>query len=173
VRFPNETYGPLAGKNLVELIGLGLDLPESMVTLTGLSLGEFESTFKLWLVGWEGPVREPVARYLIALGPILAAETANSQQRTANLGASTAANESISSRATLVHSTEELVDTLQALTPPEQALFIHQEAQRPPWARSSLAFPGVGGGRRPKQHASDGRELHDPRVRSPGFHTET
>ena len=51
VRFLNETFGPLAGKNLEELIGLGFNLPESMVTLIGLPLSEFESQFKLWLTG--------------------------------------------------------------------------------------------------------------------------
>jgi hypothetical protein len=86
VRFLNETYGPLSGKNLVELIGLGFDLPESMVTLIGLPLSVFESESNQWLATWEDPVRGPLARYLTDSDAILAAETANSEQRARNIG---------------------------------------------------------------------------------------
>lgn len=129
VRFLNETFGPLAGKNLVELIGLGFNLPESMVTLIGLPLSEFESQFKLWLTGWEDPVRGPVAVYLTALDIVLAAETANSEQRARNIGEPMTVNESISSHAALVRSTEELIDDLRRLSPPERAKSLHEEAE--------------------------------------------
>ena len=129
VRFLNETFGPLAGKNLVELIGLGFNLPESMVTLIGLPLSEFESQFKLWLTGWEDPVRGPVAVYLTALDIVLAAETANSEQRARNIGEPMTVNESISSRAALVRPTEKLIDDLRRLSPPERAKSLHEEAE--------------------------------------------
>ena len=128
IRFLNETFGPLSGKNLVELIGLGFDLSESIITLIGLSLDVFESQFNRWLAAWEDPVRGPIAEYLTALEAILAVETANSEQRARNIGTPETAEESIRSRAALVKSTEELVDALQALSPPERAQALHQEA---------------------------------------------
>ena len=89
----------------------------------------FESQFIRWLEKWEDPTRGRVADYLISLNGILAAESANSMQRAQNIGTPMTANEAISSRAALVRSTEELIEALQALSPPERAQSLHQEAE--------------------------------------------
>ena len=75
------------------------------------------------------PVRGPLARYLTNLDAILAAETANSEQRAQNLGTPMTANESVTSRAALVRFTEELIEALQGLSPPERAQSLHQEVE--------------------------------------------
>ena len=129
VRFFIETYGPLAGEDLVEVIGLGISLSESLETVTGLDIGVFESQFNRWLERWEDPERAPLSDYLIELDAILAKETANSEQRAENLGTSMARQESISSSAALVQSTEELVAALQLLSPPERARELQQQAE--------------------------------------------
>ena len=129
VRFLIETYGPLAGKDLVEVIGLGTSLSESLETVTGLDIRVFESQFNRWLERWEDPERAPLSNYLIELDAILAKETANSEQRAENLGTSMTRQESISSSAALVQSTEELVAALQLLSPPERARELHQQTE--------------------------------------------
>ena len=129
VRYLIETYGLLAGKDLVETIGLGVGLSVSLKTVTGLDLGVFESQFNHWLVRWEDPERGLISEYLIALDVILAAESINSEQRAQNIGTSMTAEESVNSRAALVRSTEELIGGLQILSPPERAQELHQQAE--------------------------------------------
>ena len=128
VRFLNETYGPLTGKALVEMIGRGFDLPESLSTVTGLDLGLFETLFSRWLEDWEDQEREPVAEYLVQLDSVLAGESANSVQRAENIANPMNTSESINSRALLVSSTEDLLSTWEALSPPQRAETLHQEA---------------------------------------------
>ena len=128
VRFLNETYGPLTGKALVEMIGLGFDLPESLSTVTDLDLGLFETLFSRWLEDWEDQEREPVAEYLVQLDSVLAGESANSVQRAENIANPMNTSESINSRALLVSSTEDLLSTWEALSPPQRAETLHQEA---------------------------------------------
>jgi len=129
VRILMETYGPLAGKDLVEVIGLGTSLSESLETVTGLDIRVFESQFNRWLERWEDPERAPLSNYLIELDAILAKETANSEQRAENLGTSMTRQESISSNAALDQSTEELVAALQLLSPLERARELQQQAE--------------------------------------------
>jgi hypothetical protein len=129
VRFLIETYGPLAGKDLVEAIGLGTSISESLETVTGLDIGVFESRFISWLARWEDSERAVLSDYLIELGAILATESENSERRARNLGTSMTNQESISSSAALVQSTEELVAALQRLSPPERAQELHQQAE--------------------------------------------
>ena len=128
VRFLIETYGPLAGKDLVEEIGLGTSISRSLETVTGLDLGVFESRFIRWLARWEDPERALLSDYVIELDAILATESAISEQRAENIATPMFAQESISSRAALVQSTEELVAALQLLSPPERAQELHQQA---------------------------------------------
>ena len=109
VRFLNETYGPLTGKALVEMIGLGSDLPESLSTITGLDLGLFETLFIRWLEDWEDSERGPVAEFLVQLDSVLAGESANSVRRAENIANPINTSESINSRALLVRSTEDLL----------------------------------------------------------------
>jgi len=129
VRFLIETYGPLAGKDLVEEIGLGTSISRSLETVTGLDLGVFESRFIRWLARWEYPERALLSDYVIELDAILATESAISEQRAENIATPMFAQESISSRAALVQSTEELVAALQLLSPPERAQELHQQAE--------------------------------------------
>lgn len=129
VRFLNETYGPLSGKDMVVEMGRGSSLSTTIKTVTGLDLGVFESQFNRWLVKWEDRERGPIADYLTALEVILAAESANSEQRAENLNTSMTAGESVSSRAALVRSTEELIDSLHSLSPPDRAQSLHDEAE--------------------------------------------
>ena len=128
VRFLNETYGPLTGKALVEMIGLGSDLPESLSTITGLDLGLFETLFIRWLEDWEDSERGPVAEYLVQLDSVLAGESANSVRRAEDIANPMNTSESINSRALLVSSTEDLLSTWEALSPPQRAEMLYQEA---------------------------------------------
>ena len=127
IRFLTETYGPLAGKDLVVQIGDGLDISDALVAVTGLDLTVFELQFNRWLRRWEDPERRAVAEYLAALDVILTEETANSNLRAQNINSSMTQEESVSSHAFLVDSTESLIQDLQALSPPERALELHQE----------------------------------------------
>ena len=129
VRFLIETYGPLAGKNVVEEIGLGSSISESLEVVTGLDIGVFESRFIHWLEIWEDPERTLLSDYLIELDAILATESANSEQRAENFATPLFISEEISASAALVQSTEGLIDTLQMQSPPERALELHQEAE--------------------------------------------
>lgn len=129
VRFLNETYGLLAGKDLVELMATGSGLSEAIDSVTGLDIGVFESQLNRRLATWEDLERGDIAAYLSELGAILAAETANSNQRAENLSRQMNANESIRSRAVLASTAKDLLDSLNFLNPPEKALALHQETQ--------------------------------------------
>ena len=129
VRFLNETYGPLSGKEVVEEIGLGFNLDRSIKIVTGLDISVFESQFNRWLTNWEDPERGVVAKYLNDLNVILAAEAANSDQRVVNINTEMTFSEATAARASLVSSTEGLVASLQELSPPARAEAVHQEAQ--------------------------------------------
>ena len=129
VRFLNETYGPLTGKDVVEVIALGNGLSDAIDTVTGLDLGVFESQLTRWLVDWEDQERLTVINYLDELNAILAAETANSNQRAENLGRRMTARESIRIRAILASTANDLKNSLNELTPPVRAEALHQEAQ--------------------------------------------
>ncbi len=128
VRFLIETYGPLAGKDVVQAIGLGSSISESLEMVTGLDIGVFESQFDRWLARWEDPERALLSDYLIELDAILATESANSDQRAENFATPMFVSEEISASAALVQSTKILIDALQRLSPPERALELHQEA---------------------------------------------
>ncbi len=128
VRFLNETYGPLSGKDLVLEIAAGADISEALVTVTGLDLTVFELQFNRWLTRWEDPERQSIIDYIAALDVILNEETANSNLRAQNLGATMTYQEAISSRTFLVQSTESLIEDLLNLSPPARAVDLHQEA---------------------------------------------
>ncbi|MCH9017682.1 MAG: hypothetical protein IIB89_07990, partial [Chloroflexi bacterium] len=115
--------------DMVVEMGRGSSLSASIKAATGLDLGVFESQFNRWLERWEDPERGPIADYLMALEVLLAAESANSEQRAENLNTSMTAGESVSSRAALVRSTEELIDSLHSLSPPDRAQSLHDEAE--------------------------------------------
>ncbi len=129
VRFLNESYGPLSGKDVVEEIGLGFSLSQSIQTVTGLDLSVFESQFNRWLVYWEDSERRVVAEYLNELDAIFASEAANSNQRSVNIGTEMFLSESIAARADLVSSTEQLVVSLEEISPPARAKAVHQGAK--------------------------------------------
>jgi hypothetical protein len=129
VRFLIDTYGPLAGKDVVDVIGLGTGVSDALETVTGLGIGVFESQFNSWLERWEDPERAQISDYLLELDTILAAESANSEQRALNIATQMFVSEEINASAALVRSTQELVDALQKLSPPEQALELHQQAE--------------------------------------------
>lgn len=129
VRFLNETYGLLAGKDLVEVIATGAGLSDAINSVTGLDIGVFESQMNRWLADWEDGERRDVAAYLSELSVILTAETANSNQRAENLTRQMTANESIRSRAVLASTAKDLLDSVNLLNPPEKALALHQESQ--------------------------------------------
>ena len=129
VRFLNETYGPLSGKDVVVGIGLGSDLSDSIETVTGLKLAVFESQFNRWLEAWEDPARASVAESLTALDVLLADRDAIHDQRALDINMPKSANETVASRRFLVRSPEALIDGLQRLSPPEGALVLHQEAE--------------------------------------------
>ncbi len=128
IRFLNETYGQLSGKNLVVEIAAGSDLSDALVAVTGLDLTVFELQFNRWLTRWEDPERQAIIDYLADLAVILAEETANSNLRAQNLGTTMTYQESISSRTFLVQSTESLIAGLQNLSPPARAAELNQEA---------------------------------------------
>ena len=72
VRYLNETYGPLAAKDVVVGFGRGFGLPDSIKIVTGLDLAEFESRFIGWLVGWKDPMRASISDYISALETLMA-----------------------------------------------------------------------------------------------------
>ncbi len=129
VRYLNETYGQLAGKDLVEVMATGTGLSDAIGSVTGLDIDVFESQMNRWLANWEDSKRGDVAAYLSDLDAILAAETANSNQRAENLGKQMSANEAIRSRAVLASTAKDLLDSLNLLNPPDKALALHLEAQ--------------------------------------------
>jgi hypothetical protein len=129
VRFLIETYGPLSGKDLVMEIGLGSDLADSIKTVTGLELADFESQFGGWLKAWENPERAVLARYLADLEALLEGRDAILEQRARDIDKPMTANEAIASRNRLVMSMAKLNRNLQTLTPPGEASDLHQEAE--------------------------------------------
>ena len=129
VRYLNETYGPLSGKEAVVDIGLGFGLPHAIETVTGLKFDTFETEFRRWLEKWEDSVRASIAGYLASLEPLLADQDAILGQRARDIDTSMTAGESAISRAFLVNSTEALIVGLRSLSPPEGALALHQEAE--------------------------------------------
>ena len=129
VRYLNETYGPLSGKDVVEEYALGSTLSDSIQTITGLDFGSFESQFNGWLTNWEDSERAAVIEYVNGLDAILAVEAANSSQRALNIGTPMSLSEAVASRAALVSSTEELINRLQELSPPARAHALHEEAE--------------------------------------------
>ena len=129
VRYLNETYGPLSGKEAVVDIGLGFGLSHAIETVTGLNFDTFESEFRRWLGKWEDPVRASIAEYLASLEPILADQEAILDQRTNDLSTRMTASEAAIRRVSRLTSTEALVDRTQSLSPPEGALELHQEAE--------------------------------------------
>ena len=110
------------------MIGLGFNLPESLSTVTDLDLGLFETLFSRWLKDREDPERGPVAEYLVQLDSVLAGESANSVQRAENIANPMNTSESINNRVLLVSSTEDLFSTWEALSLPQRAETLHQEA---------------------------------------------
>ena len=89
----------------------------------------FESQFRRWLERWEDPERVGAAQYLAALERLLDDQGAILERRENDISTPMSAPESAISRASLVDSTKALVDGLQALSPPEVALALHQEAE--------------------------------------------
>ncbi len=129
VRYLNETYGPQSAKGVVEEIGRGFGLPDSINSVTGLELAAFESRFRLWLEGWEDASRASIAEFIAALDPILADQEAILTQRSKDTATPMPASRAAISRAALVNATEALIVRLQLLSPPEAALALHQETQ--------------------------------------------
>jgi len=128
IRFLNETYGPLSGVSVVEDIGRGLTLSQAIESVTGLTLAVFETQFVRWLEGWEDSSRLTVSDYLSGLDLLLADKDALLQQRSQDISVPMTAGESSISRLALVRSAEDLVTGLQHISPPEDALDLHQEA---------------------------------------------
>ena len=129
VRFLNETYGALAGKDLLVTMAKDSNLSDALNTVTGLDLELFELQFTRWLAKWDDLERKALSEYITALDVILTAETANSHLRAQNLQASMTYEETVNSHAFLVRSTEALIQDLQALSPPERAQALHQEIE--------------------------------------------
>ncbi|NQW22879.1 MAG: hypothetical protein HQ475_05480 [SAR202 cluster bacterium] len=129
VRYLNETYGPLSAKAAVEDIGLGFSLPHAIESVTGLAYSVFESQFNRWLAAWDDPDRASIAAYLSGLDVLLADVDAILKQRSKNLAIPASSSEASISRIQLVRSTEAAIDGLQALSPPDGAAALHQEAE--------------------------------------------
>jgi len=104
-------------------------LSDAIDSVTGLDIGVLESQLNRWLADWDDPERRDAAAYLSELSAILAADTANSNQRPENLSRQMNANEAIRSRAVLASTAKDLLDSLNLLNPPSKALALHQESQ--------------------------------------------
>lgn len=129
VRYLNETYGPLAAKDVVVEFGRGFGLPGSIKIVTGLDLAEFESRFIGWLVGWKDPARAPISDYISALETLMAEQDAILDHRSEDRNTSRTASEAAINRASLANSTQAVILGLQGLLPPQGTLALHQEAQ--------------------------------------------
>ncbi|MDA1129651.1 MAG: hypothetical protein O2913_13300 [Chloroflexi bacterium] len=129
VRYLNETYGPLSGKDVVLEIGRGFSLPDSIKTVTGVELAVFESQFREWLKVWEDSDRAAIALYLSAVETLLLEREAISDKRVENSAISKSADQAAISRLALVRSAEVLLDSLRGLSPPEGTLAVHLEAE--------------------------------------------
>jgi hypothetical protein len=127
VRFLNETYGPMSGKDVVTQIGLGNGLSHAIRVTTGLGLDVFESQFNRWLQNWEDPDRGPIAEYLAALDAILADQDVSLDQRSQDLSANLPASEASIRRVARLTSTEALLDRIRSLSLPERTSDLHQE----------------------------------------------
>ncbi|MDA0263052.1 MAG: hypothetical protein O3A93_02065 [Chloroflexi bacterium] len=128
IRYLNETYGPLSGRDVVAEIGRGSSLASSMLAVTGQKLGLFESNFKAWLIDWSDPEQTAIANYLAALDVILADRDAILDQRKQNILQRQNANEAVRTRAALVKASKKLIADLDQLSPPEAAAAVNQEA---------------------------------------------
>ena len=129
IRFLNETYGAQSAKKVVESIGRGIGLPNSIEAVTGHRLPVFETQFILWLRDWQDPSRAAIAEYLAALKPILADLDDILAQRSKDLSTVLTAGEAAIRRVSRLTSTEALIDQAQSLSPPDGALDLHQEAE--------------------------------------------
>lgn len=127
VRFLIETYGARSAQDLVEEIGRGIGLPDSIRVVTGLNLAMFETRFNLWLKDWEDPVRASISAYLAFLKPILAGQEEILDQRSKDLNSAMSPDQAAIRRLALVKSTETLLKGLESLEPPEAAAALHQE----------------------------------------------
>lgn len=129
VRYLNETYGPLSAKAAVEDIGLGFGLSHAIESVTGLTYSVFENQFNRWLEAWDDPDRASIAVYLSDLEVLLADVAAILQQRSQNLAIPASSGDASISRIQLVRSMEAAINGLQALSPPDGAAALHQEAK--------------------------------------------